>query len=77
MKIYELNNLLHKLKNDGEMIEFTNGSDSGSVHFVETTNSFLFMFNAVGIISQKCLRTFRNKLMDKIEQYNLVLENVY
>ncbi len=73
MEIHDFNNLLHKVKNEGDMLEFTNGDDIASVHFIKPTGRFLFMFNAKGLFSFKSLRHFRNKLMDKVESKNLIL----
>ena len=73
MKPDELNNLLNKVKSEGEMFEFTNNDDIASVHFVEPTGIFLFVFNGKGAFSYKSLRHFRNKLMRWIDEKSLKL----
>lgn len=73
MELHDFNNLLHKVKNEDEMFEFTNGDDLASIHFIKQTGRFLFIFNAKGIFSFKSLRHFRNKLMDWVENKNLEL----
>jgi len=73
MELHDFNNLLHKLKNEGEMFEFANGNDIASIHFIKPTQRFFFMFNAKGMFSCKSLRHFRNKLMDWVDKKNLEL----
>lgn len=73
MELHDFNNLLQKVKNEGEMFEFTNGDDLASVHFIKQTERFLFMFNGVGMFDFKSLRHFRDKLMYWVETKNLEL----
>lgn len=72
MELYEINNIIHKVKETGDMAEFTNGEDCASIHFVERTGRLLFMFNAVPLFTYKRVRSFRDKAMTKIEQYKLI-----
>jgi len=71
MELYELNNLLHKVKNEKESLEFQSEEHIATVNFIN--NRFLFVLNGKGLFSYKSLRHFRNKLDFQIVSKNLQL----
>lgn len=73
MELHDFNDLLHKVKSEGETFEFTNGDDLASIHFIKQTGRFLFIFNDKGMFSFKSLASFRNKLMGWVENKSLEL----
>jgi len=72
MELYEFNRLNERMLK-GEMIEFENESDVLLASF--NRGFYTFSINAKHWLRQKSFRTFRDKLVKKVEELNLKLSN--